>query len=120
MSTRNSDAFANERTFLAYLRTALSFVAFGFVVARFSLFAREFAIVTRQHVAGTGLSKVFGVAMAFAGIAAALYGTRRFVVAKAAIDADKPASMPSSAAIVFGVFLAVVGAIVAAALLAVK
>ena len=39
---RATDTLANERTYLAYVRTALAFIAFGFVIARFSLFAREF------------------------------------------------------------------------------
>jgi uncharacterized membrane protein YidH (DUF202 family) len=40
---RATDALANERTYLAYVRTALAFIGFGFVIARFSLFTREFA-----------------------------------------------------------------------------
>ena len=42
-ASRANDTLANERTYLAYVRTALAFIAFGFVIARFSLFAREFA-----------------------------------------------------------------------------
>ncbi|MBV9232636.1 MAG: DUF202 domain-containing protein, partial [Candidatus Eremiobacteraeota bacterium] len=45
-----TDTLANERTYLAYIRTALAFIAFGFVIARFSLFAREFASL--MHGAG--------------------------------------------------------------------
>jgi len=30
---RATDALANERTYLAYVRTALAFIAFGFVIA---------------------------------------------------------------------------------------
>jgi putative membrane protein len=36
--------FAAERTFLAWLRTGLALMGFGFVVARFGLFLRELAI----------------------------------------------------------------------------
>lgn len=36
---------ANERTFLAWLRTSIAIIGLGFVVARFSLFLREFALV---------------------------------------------------------------------------
>lgn len=34
---------AAERTFLAWLRTGIALMGFGFVVARFGLFLREFA-----------------------------------------------------------------------------
>ena len=54
---RANDVLANERTYLAYIRTALAFIAFGFVVARFSLFAREFAaLVALPGDAAPGLS----------------------------------------------------------------
>jgi putative membrane protein len=33
---------AAERTFLAWIRTGLALMGFGFVVARFGLFLREF------------------------------------------------------------------------------
>jgi putative membrane protein len=36
---------ANERTFLAWIRTSVAIIGLGFVVARFSLFLREFALV---------------------------------------------------------------------------
>ena len=37
--------FAAERTLLAWIRTGLSLMGFGFVVARFGLFLRELAAV---------------------------------------------------------------------------
>ena len=48
VEVRATDTLANERTFLAYVRTALAFIAFGFVIARFSLFAREFAMLVHR------------------------------------------------------------------------
>ncbi len=120
MDTRNRDNFANERTFLAYLRTSLSFIAFGFVVAKFSLFAREFSIVARQPLPDTHLSTAFGVAMAAVGVGVALYGTRRYARAHAAIEADRPAPMPPFVAITLGVILAAIGLVVAGTLFAFK
>jgi uncharacterized membrane protein YidH (DUF202 family) len=38
-----TDYLANERTFLAWIRTAVTIMAFGFVVARFGLLLRELA-----------------------------------------------------------------------------
>src|ERR1700722_5294916 len=36
--------FAAERTFLAWIRTGLALMGFGFVVARFGLFLKEVAV----------------------------------------------------------------------------
>ena len=41
----STQLLANERTFLAWLRTSIAIIGLGFVVARFSLFLREFALV---------------------------------------------------------------------------
>ena len=41
--------FAAERTLLAWMRTGLALMGFGFVVARFGLFLREIALA--EHVA---------------------------------------------------------------------
>lgn len=40
MIERYSDHAANERTFLAWVRTAIAIMAFGFVIAKFDLFLR--------------------------------------------------------------------------------
>jgi putative membrane protein len=43
MIKRYSDHAANERTFLAWVRTAIAVMAFGFVIERFDLFLRVIA-----------------------------------------------------------------------------
>jgi len=40
MIKRYSDHAANERTFLAWVRTAIAVMAFGFLIERFDLFVR--------------------------------------------------------------------------------
>src|SRR5437870_4590175 len=50
--------FAAERTLLAWVRTGLAMMGFGFVVARFGLFLRELAAmrdVSPQHRSGLSL-----------------------------------------------------------------
>jgi putative membrane protein len=118
VDTRNRDYFANERTFLAYLRTALAFIAFGFVIARFSLFAREFMAVTHGDIPGAHISTIFGVAMAVVGVIVALYGTHRYRQAHRAIEADQPAPLSPRIALIMGDALAIIGLIVAGALFA--
>ncbi|WP_337860500.1 DUF202 domain-containing protein [Ferroplasma sp.] len=36
--TSNTDHFANKRTFLAWMRTGISLMGFGFVIAKFVIF----------------------------------------------------------------------------------
>jgi putative membrane protein len=62
--------FAAERTLLAWVRTGLALMGFGFVVARFGLFLRELATVrdgAPQH--GSGLSLLVGTTLVLLGVA---------------------------------------------------
>lgn len=47
--------FAAERTFLAWIRTGLALMGFGFVVARFGLFLRELSMRQPHGPQGAGL-----------------------------------------------------------------
>src|SRR5215468_471219 len=64
-----TDYLAVERTVLAWIRTALSLMGFGFVVARFGLFLQELQVSQRvpavQHY---GMSLWFGTALIAAGV----------------------------------------------------
>ena len=61
---------AAERTFLAWIRTGISLMGFGFVVARFGLFLRELAANSHPAVAPheNGFSLPAGIALIVAGI----------------------------------------------------
>lgn len=74
METDNSNdprvRYAIERTLLAWVRTGLALMGFGFVVARFGLFLHEIEAV-RQNVmpkASTGLSLWIGTALVLLGV----------------------------------------------------
>ncbi len=54
---------AAERTLLAWIRTGLALMGFGFVVARFGLFLREMEAVGRSPVTRTAFSVWFGTAL---------------------------------------------------------
>ncbi|GEN74294.1 YidH family protein [Chryseobacterium hagamense] len=46
-----SDHLANERTFLAWLRTSVALMGFGFILVKFSLFLKQIALLnTAQHL----------------------------------------------------------------------
>lgn len=60
--------FAAERTFLAWIRTGLALMGFGFVVARFGLFLREIAAAQGGPPSAAGLSRWFGVGLIALGV----------------------------------------------------
>jgi putative membrane protein len=70
---------AAERTFLAWVRTGIAFMGFGFVVARFGLFLREIAISNNMTVAqhSNGFSLPVGVALIVAGVIVNLIAAAR-------------------------------------------
>lgn len=60
---------AGERTFLAWMRTGVALMGFGFVVARFGLFLREIAAVRGMTAGGEeGASLPFGIALVVLGV----------------------------------------------------
>jgi putative membrane protein len=117
---RATDALANERTFLAYLRTALAFIGFGFVIARFSLFLRETAVVMHVAEPRSGFSEAFGAGMAVAGAICAAYGAYRYVISARSLRSGAVAPLADSAAIAGAFAIVVIGVIVAFALPAIR
>ncbi len=61
---------ASERTYLAWIRTSIALMGFGFVIARFALWTREFA-GSGKAMPGpvqTGVSTWLGVGMVLVGV----------------------------------------------------
>lgn len=75
-----SDHLANERTFLAWIRTSIAIMGFGFVVVKFSLFIRQisFALGEKQVIPGKGYSPVIGIALVIIGAMMALLAFVRY------------------------------------------
>ena len=69
--------FAAERTLLAWIRTGIAIMAFGFVVARFGLFLRLLR-AEGQPVHGTGFSPFLGSALVLIGVVSISAGTKRY------------------------------------------
>ncbi len=112
-----SDTLANERTYLAYLRTSLSFIAFGFVIARFALFTREISLIAHLNLPQSGSSLFFGVSMAFFGVLVGLIGAWRYFVTDRALREAKNGALSIWLALSGAVVTALVGSIVAIELL---
>lgn len=113
---------AAERTLLAWIRTGLAMMGFGFVVARFGLFLREMQAVQQgTPVESARGSLWFGIALVLMGVLvnfSAVFHHARFVreLREGNWDADRPAR----SAMIVAVGLAIVGLAVAIYLLTVR
>jgi putative membrane protein len=58
-----SDHLANERTFLAWIRTGIGIMAFGFVVVKFTLFVKQLSLVLQKPLPAPshGYSTAIGI-----------------------------------------------------------
>jgi putative membrane protein len=89
-----SDHLANERTFLAWIRTSIAVIGLGFVVARFSLWLRELAarVEEGKAVHRPGLSLPLGVGMMALGAVIAIMAAWRYRRVRGAIERGEPAA----------------------------
>jgi putative membrane protein len=116
MGLHLNDHLANERTFLAYVRTAFAFIGLGFVVARFGLFIRESAIM-EHRVLPPGNSGVLGVAMVATGVGLAVFGLYRYIAVRRSIERGSAPGLSVLAAAAVVVILAAIGIAVAVVLI---
>lgn len=97
MIKRYSDHAANERTFLAWVRTAIAVMAFGFVIERFDLFLQ--AMVPRtplKYLAphGEKFANAAGLAFIVIGVVMIVIAGLRFVWTTKAIDLEEAVPSP--------------------------
>ncbi|MCK4275568.1 MAG: YidH family protein [Alphaproteobacteria bacterium] len=92
-----SDHAANERTFLAWLRTGVAVIAFGFLIDRFDLFVRTMAAAVSINPAdraqlealSSDLGHGAGQGFVLVGIAFIIVATFRFVRTGYRLDDQK-------------------------------
>ena len=124
MPERNEfpDYLALERTFLAWVRTGLALMGFGFVVARFGLFLQELQTLPQAaSKESTGLSVWFGTALILLGVAVnllAAFRHRQLVQKLDRGDVPQARSLWSNAAI--ALILALIGVAMAVYLMSVR
>lgn len=88
-SKKVTDHLANERTFLAWVRTGLSVMAFGFVVERFGLLLRELGIKTSSGPILTGhYSTPLGITLTLLGVVILVVALFSFLHYRRVIDAE--------------------------------
>jgi putative membrane protein len=75
-----SDHLANERTFLAWIRTSVGIMAFGFVVVKFSLFVKQLSLVLdkKDVVQPKGYSSLAGIILVTVGAVASVLSYLRY------------------------------------------
>lgn len=113
MIERFRDHAANERTFLAWVRTAIAMMAFGFLVEKFDLFLSIMApqiagSSLRSHQEGFG--RWAGISLVSLGMAVIGISAVRFMRGAKAIERSAPEHVPRFGAdIIFAVVLILVG-----------
>ncbi len=105
------DYLAAEQTFLAWIRTGLALMGFGFVVARFGLFLQEIHVVEpRLPGPKHGLSIFFGTALIVIGVVVDLFASWHHVRLVHQLNhGETDFTRPSRGAIILASFLALIG-----------
>ena len=104
---------ANERTFLAWIRTSIAIMAFGFVVEKFSLFVKQMGYYLGKEVSPPppGQSSIIGIVLVGLGVIMGVLAFLRYKKVEQQIDDDtyKPSVMLSVmlflSVLAIGVFL---------------
>jgi putative membrane protein len=102
---------ANERTMLAWIRTGIALMAFGFAIARFGVFLRQVASVGAVPInlqRGVGSAWVGAILVAL-GMAANLLATIRYAQIRRAIQRGDVGAPGAMVVYVFGITATLVG-----------
>ena len=73
-TTNIREHLANERTFLAWMRTSIGIMAFGFVVVKFALFVKQISMMLGKEnlIHSTGYSGIVGIILVSVGTVTAI------------------------------------------------
>jgi putative membrane protein len=104
---------ANERTFLAWVRTSIAIMAFGFVVEKFSLFVKQMAYYLGKEASPPpqGYSSIIGIILVGLGVVMGVLAFIRYKKVEHQIDDDTYKPSPILSVMLFlsvlsiGIFL---------------
>ncbi|WP_346236219.1 YidH family protein [Niabella insulamsoli] len=87
---KTNDHLANERTFLAWMRTAIGIMGFGFVVVKFSMFVRQISLMLGRETAiqQKGHSAITGIVLVAIGALTSLLAFINYKKVKRQIETD--------------------------------
>ncbi len=105
--------FAAERTLLAWNRTSLALIAFGFLVERAGLLLNAIA-PSQAHAANMALTFWLGLAFIALGAVSAVYSSRQYAVVLKTLN---PAEFPEGYGARWGILVNAIVAILAAGLI---
>ena len=88
-SNRARDHLANERTFLAWVRTSVAIVVFGFAIGRFAIAMRQLTEFQGRGSRTTGFSVWMGMSAILAGVVMVGAGLMRYRKTRAQLDQGK-------------------------------
>lgn len=83
---RARDHLANERTFLAWVRTGVATIVFGFAVGRFSIAIRELLQAQGKSPSTPGLTAWLGMVATLGGVLLILAGLSRYHKTRTQLD----------------------------------
>jgi putative membrane protein len=110
---RARDHLANERTFLAWVRTGAAIVIFGFAIGRFSIAIRQLTTFLGHPTRTIGVSVWMGAGAIVAGVLLVIAGLVRYRRTRVQLDSGtfQPAGfvldLVTILTVVFGIGLAV-------------
>lgn len=109
--------FAAERTLLAWNRTSIALIAFGFLIERSALLLKAL-MGTEAGATSLKLTTAVGLLFIFSGSFVAIYSSKQYSnVLKALKPSDFPDSYSAKSGIAINLFVAVLGILLAIALI---
>ena len=94
MIKRYTDHSANERTYLAWIRTSIAIMAFGFLIEKFDLFVSYLGKKTgdEEYLHASLSAEIAGMGLFLVGVIIVFTSTIRFFTYKQAIESDESTS----------------------------